>query len=60
MRLMLRKLVQRRLELLLARRRERDSIRRYVEGYRRFPETPKEIAEVDAMSRDALAREPWC
>ena len=39
-----------------------EKIRRYIEGYRRMPETEEEIAELQAMQQTALEslpREEW-
>ena len=46
-------------ETLLAKDRELEQERRYIEGYRKFPETEAEIAEAHRLGMEALAREPW-
>ncbi len=33
---------------------ESAAVERYIEGYRRYPETEQELAESEAMSRSAL------
>ncbi len=38
---------------------ERAAVERYIEGYRRYPETDAEAAEWSTMSQAALAEEPW-
>ena len=38
---------------------ERAAVERYIEGYRRHPESEQEVAEATAISRSALAGEPW-
>lgn len=50
---------RRALETLLEKDRELEKERRYIEGYRKFPETEAEVAEADQLSMEALAREPW-
>jgi Arc/MetJ-type ribon-helix-helix transcriptional regulator len=30
-----------------------------IDGYRRHPETPAELAEAERSTRDAIAEEPW-
>jgi len=39
--------------------REEEDIRRYIEGYRKYPETEEELAEAAALARLALAAEEW-
>ena len=39
--------IQRAIRTLLARRKEKDAIRRYVIGYQRVPETPEEVAAAE-------------
>lgn len=41
-----------------ARRKEED-IRRYIEGYQRYPETSKEYAGFEELARGVLASEEW-
>lgn len=38
---------------------EAERIERYVEGYRKLPETAEEVASSFTMSRAALSGEPW-
>ena len=38
---------------------ERVAVERYIEGYRRHPESEQEVAESTAISRSALSGEPW-
>ena len=38
---------------------EREAAERYVEGYRRQPEEPLEVSEIDRLGRGVLASEPW-
>lgn len=52
-------LVQRAIELLLARRRLEEDERRYVEGYRKYPETEEEIRVIDAAGVAVLSQMPW-
>lgn len=41
-----------------ARQKEED-IRRYIEGYRKQPETPEEYAGFEELARRVLASEEW-
>ncbi len=43
----------------LAAREGKERSRRYVEGYRRTPETPREIAAALRAALPALTAEPW-
>lgn len=43
----------------IARRKERQKADRYVEGYRKKPETPDEIKQAMATGLTILAEEPW-
>jgi metal-responsive CopG/Arc/MetJ family transcriptional regulator len=51
--------IRRALELSLKRREQQQLVARYLEGYRRQPETPKEIAGALASATKLLAGEPW-
>jgi len=50
---------RRALETLLEKDRELEKERRYIEGYRKFPETEAEVAEAHQLSVAAFADEPW-
>lgn len=52
-------LVQRALQLLLGRRQDEEDIRRYIEGYRKHPETDEEIQAIDAAGVKILSQMPW-
>lgn len=39
--------------------REAEEVRRYIEGYQKYPEAEEEIQEAAAMARMALASEEW-
>lgn len=52
-------LVQRAVELLLARRRLEEDERQYIEGYRKYPETEEEIRVIDAAGVAVLSQMPW-
>jgi metal-responsive CopG/Arc/MetJ family transcriptional regulator len=43
----------------LKRQRDQADIRRYIEGYRRMPETAEEIAMAEATAWEILSAEPW-
>ena len=47
------------LEESMARRRRAVLVKQYVDGYRRFPETPADVAVAESAAADAFAREPW-
>lgn len=47
------------IERLLEERREERLVRRYVEGYRRRPESEEEIRAAQAAAADLLAMESW-
>lgn len=47
------------LEDSIARRDRAALIERYVEGYRKHPETVAEVAAAESASADALAGESW-
>ena len=51
--------IRRALEQAMAERKERSQIARYLEGYRRHPETRKEVAAAAAAAAALLAEEPW-
>jgi metal-responsive CopG/Arc/MetJ family transcriptional regulator len=51
--------IRRALEQALAERKERAQISRYLEGYRRHPETRKEVKAAEAAATALLAEEPW-
>ncbi len=46
-------------ERLIAEEREREAVERYIESYRKYPETEEEVAAAYAMSSEALAKESW-
>jgi len=46
-------------ETLLAKDRELEDDRRYIEGYLKYPETEAEVAENHQLAIAALAKEPW-
>ncbi len=39
--------------------REAEDVRRYIEGYRKYPETEEEMAGVDQIARQLLAEIEW-
>lgn len=39
--------------------REQEKIRTYVEGYRRFPETTRELKPFESLTGEVLAAEVW-
>jgi metal-responsive CopG/Arc/MetJ family transcriptional regulator len=51
--------IRRALELAMAERKQRVQIARYLEGYRKHPETAKEIKAAEAAATALLAEEPW-
>jgi metal-responsive CopG/Arc/MetJ family transcriptional regulator len=51
--------VRQAIEERVRRMAEAERVERYVQGYRKSPETPEEVASAFAMSRAALAGEPW-
>lgn len=51
--------IQHALEILLARRRLEEDERRYVEGYRKYPETDEEVRVIDAAGVAVLSQMPW-
>lgn len=51
--------IQRAIRTLLAARRKKDAIRRYVQGYQRVPETAEEVAAAERSAQEILAQEPW-
>lgn len=46
-------------EVFLRQERQREAVRRYVEGYREQPETDQEVAAAQQVSLGTLGREPW-
>lgn len=38
---------------------EQAAVQRYIAGYKRYPETPSEVAATWAVNQVALAEEPW-
>jgi metal-responsive CopG/Arc/MetJ family transcriptional regulator len=50
---------ERALMMYFADQRAVEAARRYVDGYRRAPETAAEIRVVTAAAMSALAAEPW-
>ena len=51
--------IRRALEQVMAERKQRAQIARYLEGYRKHPETAKEIKAAEAAATALLAGEPW-
>ena len=51
--------VQDALRRWLKEQQEARDIQRYIEGYRRMPETRREIEEAEAMARDSWAEWEW-
>lgn len=51
--------VARALQALIAQQQEKEEVRRYVEGYRRMPDTGPEIAGARASARQAVRYEEW-
>lgn len=43
----------------LEQRQKAGQIQQYIEGYRRMPETRREIEEAEVSSRDMFAAEEW-
>ncbi|MCK6459619.1 MAG: hypothetical protein L6Q95_06950 [Planctomycetes bacterium] len=52
-------IIVRALEDMLARRRREPLIERYVEGYRRMPESAAEVEAARSAAAELLAQEPW-
>jgi metal-responsive CopG/Arc/MetJ family transcriptional regulator len=50
---------RRAVETLLQKDLELEKDRRYIEGYRKFPETEAEVAESHQLAIAAFADEPW-
>lgn len=46
-------------ESLLQQEQAHKDIERYVQSYRRMPESEEEIAAADQLGKAALGREPW-
>ena len=51
--------IRRVIEQAFADEEEKELIKRYQEGYLKYPETKEEIEETVAISREILAGEPW-
>ncbi len=51
--------VRRAVETLFEKADEAEKVRAYVEGYRRHPETKREIQAADSAGAAFLATEPW-
>lgn len=51
--------VRQAIEERVRRMTEAERVERYVQGYRESPEAAEEVASAFAMSRAALAGEPW-
>ena len=51
--------VRQAIEERVRRMTEAESVERYIQGYREVPETAEEVTSSFAMSRAALAGEPW-
>lgn len=51
--------IRRAIELSLKSREQRQLVARYLEGYRRQPETEKEVAAAAAAAVCLLAGQPW-
>lgn len=51
--------VRQAIEERIRRMAEAERIERYVQGYRKSPETAEEVASSFAMSRVVLSDEPW-
>ena len=47
------------IESWLSRSKHEERVRRYEEGYRRYPETEGEIRAAELASSELLARIPW-
>ena len=50
-------LIDKALRSWLAKKEEEEMVRQYIEGYRRYPETPEEIKEHEALAKAAF--EGW-
>ena len=46
-------------ESLLRREQEQEAVQRYIQGYRKQPETDNEVATIHQASSAALGGEPW-
>ena len=51
--------IRRALEQVMAEREGRVQIAKYVEGYRKHPETAREVKAAEASAAELLAGEPW-
>lgn len=47
------------LECWFATGQEKENVRAYVEGYRKFPETEREVKVFESLASEALAAEEW-
>jgi len=55
-------LIDRAIHYWLSKRKEEAMIRQYIEGYRRYPETSKELKELAAMEKaqaETMEEEDW-
>ncbi|MBU4589310.1 MAG: ribbon-helix-helix protein, CopG family [Candidatus Omnitrophica bacterium] len=55
-------LIYRAIHYWLAKREEEEKIKQYIEGYRRYPETPEELEELAAMEKvqlETMEKEDW-
>ncbi len=55
-------LIDRAIHYWLAKREEEEMVKRYIEGYRRYPETPEELDELAAMEKaqlETMEKEDW-
>lgn len=50
---------QRAVVKLLTEQKRQEAVERYVEGYRRMPETVDEIRAAESMTPYGLEQEPW-
>ena len=50
---------RRAVEALLREQRERGAIKKYIEAYRKYPETEEEIEFAGKNADEILAEEPW-
>lgn len=47
------------IDRMLSERRRGEEIERYIEGYRRTPETSAEVEEAQRLGASVLGQEPW-
>jgi metal-responsive CopG/Arc/MetJ family transcriptional regulator len=52
-------LIRRSIECLLRERKEKESIKQYIQSYRDNPETKEEILAAHLSAGNILAEEPW-